>query len=233
MLDRLRAGGINIPAIPIPSSLTEAHALQTKTAIKRAETSATSSERPTVRAAAAVADLFREDESCTAVNADAGHNKDDVLDGEIEDEDVDTDASSDSGDDDDEEDSARERASGNLAALGEQALARTIYELDEIGPRAGDFAEFLKRKSGPVSAAERECLSRGRGHLAAMLAEIDRILFSAESAPMQVLTQSLVEATQKAAPAASQNGKRRQPNRTLHAPSPERAQKRHQSYAAH
>ncbi|KAJ7831183.1 hypothetical protein B0H13DRAFT_2432002 [Mycena leptocephala] len=220
-------------AIPIPSSLTEAHALQTKTVIKRAETSATSSERPTVRAAAAVADLLREDESCTAVNADAGHNKDDVLDGEIEDEDVDTDASSDSGDDDDEEDSARERASGNLAALGEQALARTIYELDEIGPRAGDLAEFLKRKSGPVSAAEQECLSRGRGHLAAMLAEIDRILFSAESAPMLVLTQSLVEAKQKAAPTASQNGTKRQPNRTLHAPSPERAQKRHQSYAAH
>ncbi|KAJ6560825.1 hypothetical protein DFH09DRAFT_1482418 [Mycena vulgaris] len=228
MLDRLRAGGMNIPVIPIPCSLTEAHALQTKTAIKRAETSATSGEHPTVRAAAAVADLLHEAESCTAV--DAGQDKDGVPEGEIEeDTDIDTDASSYSEVDDDEDGSIRERASGSLAALGEQALARTIYELDETGPRAGDLAEFLKRKSGPVSAAERECLSRGRGHLAAMVAEIDRILFSV---PEPVLTQSLVEATQKA-PTAGQKSRKRHPNRNLQAPSPERAQKRHQSYAAH
>ncbi|KAJ6537086.1 hypothetical protein B0H19DRAFT_1213716 [Mycena capillaripes] len=203
MLDGLRDGatGMNIPAIPIPTSLVTADNQLSLT----------------VRVSSVIEvspELVPERE----------------IEEEDSDRDIDTDASSDSGDDDDEDDSVQDRASVNLAALGEQALARTIYELDEIGPRAGDLAEFLKHRSGPVSAAERECLSRGRGHLAAMMAETDRSLFSA---PAPVLTQSLVEATQKAAPTASQNGRKRQPNRTLQAPSPERAQKRHQSYAAY
>jgi hypothetical protein len=187
LLDRLRAGGINFPVISIPTTLTEAHALQTKTVIRRAEQPATLGPRPTVQAAAAVADLLREDDFPVAVATD-DENESEGLVEEEEGSDVDTDASSDLGDEADEADDLKEheRASVNVAALGEQALARTIHELDEMGPRIGDLAEFLKRKSGPLSATEQKCLSRGRGHLAAMLAEIDRVLFSGSNpVPMQ------------------------------------------------
>ncbi|KAJ7883427.1 hypothetical protein B0H14DRAFT_2339555, partial [Mycena olivaceomarginata] len=221
LLDRLRTGGISFTVIPIPTTLTEAHALQTKTAIKRAEQPATLGLRPTVQAAAAVADLLREDDFPVAAAADDENESE----GEVEEEegsDVDTDASSDSGDEADDL-KEHERASVNVAALGEQALARTIHELDEMGPRMGDLAEFLKRKSGPLSATEQKCLSRGRGHLAAMLAEIDRVLFSGSNpVPMQRPAESQ---------GTSQNTRKRVPNRTLHAPSPERAQRRHQSYS--
>lgn len=54
LLDRLRAGGISFPVIPIPATLTEAHALQRMATIKRAE-QPTASARPTVQVAAAVA----------------------------------------------------------------------------------------------------------------------------------------------------------------------------------
>jgi hypothetical protein len=113
---------------------------------------------PTVQAAAAVADLLREDGFPVAAAADDENESE----GEVEDKegsDVDTDASSDSGDEADEADDLKEheRASVNVTALGEHALACTIHELDEMGPRMGDLAEFLKRKSGPLSATEQKC----------------------------------------------------------------------------
>ncbi|KAJ6623738.1 hypothetical protein B0H10DRAFT_2213411 [Mycena sp. CBHHK59/15] len=62
LLDNFRAQGINMPTIPIPLSLTDAHALQTKTVIDRAD--APSGESPMVRTAAAISDLLQADESC-------------------------------------------------------------------------------------------------------------------------------------------------------------------------
>ncbi|KAJ7735193.1 hypothetical protein B0H16DRAFT_1731455 [Mycena metata] len=224
LLDKLRETGITIPAIPIPTSLTDAHALQTKIAIGRAEktTRSESTERPTVRAAAAVADLLRED---TAAPVELEPDDDDAPESDFE-EDIDTDASSDSGDEDDES-AHSQRASTNLAALGEQALARTVYELKEIAPGLGDLAEFMKKKVGRVeSTTQRDALSEGRGYLVALVAEIDRVLFSPPaSSPLP----GPVPATQTP-PGASQRVKRTH----LLPPSPEkRGSKRHQSYAAH
>ncbi|KAJ7016473.1 hypothetical protein C8F04DRAFT_1406954 [Mycena alexandri] len=130
LLGTLRAQNIPLPAIPIPDSLTDAHALQTKTAISRAETSAPSLDRPTVRAAAAVADLLQEHKSAS----DDEDGKDSPDPENDSDSDIDTDASSDSDDDSDgEEDPGGAAAAGNFAALGEQALARTVYELRRWG----------------------------------------------------------------------------------------------------
>ncbi|KAJ7884021.1 hypothetical protein B0H13DRAFT_2343878 [Mycena leptocephala] len=160
LLQTLRTGGIPLPAIPIPSSLTEAHALQTRAVIDRATREEKTadpqgSERPAVRAAAAIADLLREDEACVAgptkssedamaMNVDAKVNDSDS--------DVDTDAPSDSDDEsEDVNDLSTQRAANNLAALREQALAWTIYELQEVAPRLGDLAEYMQRKSGPLS----------------------------------------------------------------------------------
>ncbi|KAJ7027421.1 hypothetical protein C8F04DRAFT_1189549 [Mycena alexandri] len=202
-----------------------AHALQTKTAISRAETSAPSLDRPTVRAAAAVADLLQEHEPTSDDEEDGTPDLENDSDS-----DIDTDASSDSDDDSGgEEDPRGAAAAGNLAALGEQALARTVYELQEMGPRLGDLAEYMKRKSGPLSTTEQAALSQGRGHLAALLGELDRLLFAV---PAPSLTQNPVS-TPQATPAPTQTGSRkRKSNRTLEPPSPEkRAQKRHQSYS--
>ncbi|KAJ7880819.1 hypothetical protein B0H13DRAFT_2541220, partial [Mycena leptocephala] len=235
-LQTLRAGGIPLPAIPIPSSITEAHALQTKAVIDRAsreEKTAEGSERPTIRAAAAVADLLREDEACvespTKSSQDAVATDVDAKDDDS-DSDVDTDASSES-DDDSEDVLSTQRATNNLAALGEQGLARTIYELQDVAPKLGDLAEYMQRKSGPLSISEHHALTQGRGHLAALLAEIDRLIFAT---PASLSGEELSQA-QAPAPSASQSvasapSQRHRKRTHLLAPSPEKASKRHQSY---
>ncbi|KAJ7626694.1 hypothetical protein B0H17DRAFT_963315, partial [Mycena rosella] len=211
LLDTLRAQGINMPVIPIPVSLTDAHALQTKTAIARAETPAASGERPTVRAAAAIADLLREDDSCDAVPLEA------------------------EGDTDEEEHKKQRRTATssrreftNLAALGEQALARTVYELGDVAPRLGDLAEFLQRKSGPLSSSEYNALSSGRGHLAALMGEIDRLLFAVPTCSAAVA----VDAPDSTiAPRGTQ--RKRKASGELLPPSPEKANRRQDSHTPH
>jgi hypothetical protein len=229
LLEHLRSQGINLPHIPMPTSLTEAHALQFETAVNRAGTTATSEERPTVRAAAAVADLLREDETCTVAPVEA--EEEIPAEGEDDDSDVDTDASSDSGDEGDiqalQVEDPSQRASTNLAALGEQALARTIYELQDVAPRLGDLAEFMKRKTGPLSTDDYDALAHGCGHLAALLAELDRLLFA-----VPVPTPVASQLTQIPPPSASRGAKRKGPSNLL-PPSPEKASKRHTSYSAH
>ncbi|KAJ7020574.1 hypothetical protein C8F04DRAFT_1274879 [Mycena alexandri] len=173
MLKRLRASGMPIPAIPIPTSLTDAHALQTKTVIGRAEKTAgpESTERPTIRAATAVADLLRED-TAGPVDPESDDDSDDAAPADFE-EDVDTDASSDSGDEDDDDVGSR-----------------------NLFTRCWDTAEFMEKVAGPLSATQREALSEGRGPLAAMVAQIDRLMLSPPaSAPLPIP----VPATQAAA----------------------------------
>ncbi|KAJ7862804.1 hypothetical protein B0H14DRAFT_3610831 [Mycena olivaceomarginata] len=181
LVEVLRQRGIAIPAIPIPSSVTEAHALQTQTAIQRAEKMPAMEERPTVRAAATIADILC-DEDAVGVPVEEKDGPQDE--GDLEDDvsDVDTDTSSDSGDEH-VEDLSSQRATTNLAALGEQALSRTIYELQDVAPRLGDLAEFLKRKSGPLSATEHQALAERRGHLAALMAELDQLLRPLQGRP--------------------------------------------------
>ncbi|KAJ7610601.1 hypothetical protein DFH06DRAFT_1016591 [Mycena polygramma] len=227
LLENLRGRGIPIPSIPIPTSLVDAHALQTKTAIGRAEKAPASeaNERPTIRAAAAVADLLRED---TAGPLDPDSDDEDGLQSDLEDGrnfDVDTDASSDSGDDNDDEAAPSQRASTNLAALGEQAVSRTIWDLRENAPRYGDHAVALKKTVVAVSTTQREALAEGRGYLAAIMAELDRLVLGTPAS------------TQVPAPTPSTQGppgmSQREKRTRLLPPSPEkRGSKRHESYAA-
>ncbi|KAJ7748264.1 hypothetical protein DFH07DRAFT_1036583 [Mycena maculata] len=202
LLDHLRMQwmqGIGTPAIPIPSSVTETHAPQTKTAIHQAERAAVSEDRPTVRAAAVIADLLCGDES-VAVPLEEEEAPED-LDSEdaVSVGDVDTDASSDSSDEAAEDPS--QRASNNLAILGEQALARTIYELQEVAPRLRDLAEFMKRKAELLLITEHEALSHRWGHLTALLAALDRLLFT-NPAPIPTILATHA-ATQAPAPTSS------------------------------
>ncbi|KAJ7852641.1 hypothetical protein B0H14DRAFT_2580813 [Mycena olivaceomarginata] len=164
----LVAGQIGVPTQP-----EEAHALQTRTVIHRAKTAA-SEEHPTVRATSAVADILHEENTAIGAGEEEAVPEEDVDDSGSN---IDTDMSSDSGDED-IEDLSSLCASTNLAALGEQALAWTIYELQDVVPRLGDLAEFMKRKSGPLATNEHLVLVEGRGHLAALMAELDRLLFA-------------------------------------------------------
>ncbi|KAJ7120063.1 hypothetical protein C8R44DRAFT_736919 [Mycena epipterygia] len=102
-----------------------------------------------------------------------------------------------------------------------------------MAPRLGDLAEYMKQKAGPLSTNEREALSHGRGHLAALLAELDRLLFAV---PAPASTQNPPESTLAAVPAPSgtQGSKRKAAKAFLLPPSPEKkASKRHQSHAPH
>jgi hypothetical protein len=59
----------------------------------------------------------------------------------------------------------------------------------------------MQRKSGPLSISEHHALTQGRGHLAALLAEIDRLIFAT---PASLSGEELSQA-QAPAPSASQS----------------------------
>ncbi|KAJ7030869.1 hypothetical protein C8F04DRAFT_1365181 [Mycena alexandri] len=95
-----------------------------------------STERPTIRAATAVADLLRED-TAGPVDPESDDDSDDAAPADFE-EDVDTDASSDSGDEDDDESAPSQRTSTNLEALGDSLVVFcfNLNALDSIPRKA-------------------------------------------------------------------------------------------------
>ncbi|KAJ7015879.1 hypothetical protein C8F04DRAFT_1363278 [Mycena alexandri] len=116
--------------------------------------------------AAAVTDLLRNDDSC---HDTVSPEEEEVNEDDSDNESVDTDASSDSDESDDESDDAPEtapqvshRPPQNQLALGEQALARTLFELEDMGQKLGDLAEYLKHHPGPLSDSSREEIAQGR-----------------------------------------------------------------------
>jgi hypothetical protein len=95
VLDSLRSR-MNIPAIPIPQSWAEAHALENEMSILPEP-----SELPTQKAAAAVTDLLANDESCHATGQDS--EEDDHGDDKSDNNSVATNESSDSEEDNDDD----------------------------------------------------------------------------------------------------------------------------------
>ncbi|KAF8149274.1 hypothetical protein K438DRAFT_1988905 [Mycena galopus ATCC 62051] len=98
----------------------------------------------TVRAALANSDSYHVEPDSTEEDASDGSDNESVA----------TDASS----DEDEPEYVFETptASNNQRALGEQALARASFELEEVGPKFGDIAQFLRNTKGPLSESARE-----------------------------------------------------------------------------
>ncbi|KAF8175421.1 hypothetical protein K438DRAFT_1771045 [Mycena galopus ATCC 62051] len=105
------------------------------------------SELPTVRAAAAIKDLLANSDlyhvEPDSTEEDASHVSDN--------ESVATDASSD--EDEPEHVFETPTASNTQRALNDQALARASFELEEVGPKFGDIAEFLRNTKGPCPRA--------------------------------------------------------------------------------
>ncbi|KAJ7768826.1 hypothetical protein B0H16DRAFT_1780867 [Mycena metata] len=221
ILDHLRSQKFQIPAIPIPQSLADTHTLETQTSPPLEPTASPEEtlQLPTVRAAAVVTDLLGSNESCHDTEEKADESDSDN-------ESVDTDASSDSDDsDDDDPDDAQETAlqgpqspPQNQRALGEQALARALFELEEMDQKFRDLTEYLKHNPGPLSDSSTELLARRAEPVAAFMTEITPSppLFPSSAPPR----------TQVA------NGSNKRKAHLL-PPSPEKASKRHQSFAPH
>ncbi|KAJ6538655.1 hypothetical protein DFH09DRAFT_1090362 [Mycena vulgaris] len=223
ILDDLRARGTNIPHIPIPQSLTDAHTLQAETVLtimlrpKKADL-------PTSRAAEKLDDILREDDTVDE-RSDADADAED--DGDDDNKSVATDASSDSESDGEAEDSSAE-ASSVRAALGEQAVARTSLQIREM---ASTVSELQRIRVG-VQYEE----------IIGLVANMERVRNipppppASTQAPPDSATSPVVTSSASLPSTETFGPKRRRydlHDRPLLPPSPEKAQKRHQSYGVH
>ncbi|KAJ6501312.1 hypothetical protein DFH09DRAFT_1102586 [Mycena vulgaris] len=125
-----------------------------------------------------------------------------------------------------------EYASNNQQALGEQALARTLFELDDMGSKFEDLAEFLKNTQGPLPSSARNMLTTRCEPLAAFMAQADR-LYSEDHPPSIPSVTAITPLAVGMQGRFNQSGKRKYETRHLLGASPERASKRHQSFAPH
>ncbi|KAJ7218162.1 hypothetical protein C8J57DRAFT_1537513 [Mycena rebaudengoi] len=221
ILDDLRQRGINIPFIPVPRSPAEAHAVQARV-ILTITTRPKKSELPTSRAAEKIEDILRADTSCL-------ETEDDDDDEALEDDDISvaTDASSDSDSDSESESSTmpQPRMTQSKAALTEQVLARALYELREVGSKFSDIGDILQHAEiTNLNDDQRAQIGHGSGQVRHFLTQLQNLLDlpanSHPSAPSQ-------------ASAGSSSLKRTAATAQLLPPSPEKAQKRHESYAPH
>ncbi|KAJ7807915.1 hypothetical protein B0H14DRAFT_2609293 [Mycena olivaceomarginata] len=151
--------------------------------------------------------------------------------------DVATDASSDSESESDEEDAdvnvtrskRREFAAQIVAALGEQAISRTVFQLREMESTFADLSGYLDQRVTGLTSDERDEAGRGYG-LVNLMAKMERVLnLPAPTPALPPVDQS--QSRPSAAPctegaaAASQIGIKR---KQILPPSPEKLQKRHQ-----
>ncbi|KAJ7209276.1 hypothetical protein GGX14DRAFT_632565 [Mycena pura] len=144
-----------------------------------------------------------------------------------------TNASSDT-ESDDEDTPAQPSAARtrNIAALGEQAVARAIIELREMRPRCADLAEFLKHRRVGLDAQELEEFGKSSAELTNLVTELHRVI-ALPGTPCLPETASTTSdplppspGLSNPLPTATLSGLKRK----LVPLSPERSQKRHQSY---
>ncbi|KAF7361089.1 hypothetical protein MSAN_01140100 [Mycena sanguinolenta] len=218
IVNDMRRNGTPIPDIPIPRSLADAQSLQsTMLTIKI--------RRPTVKAAEEIQAILQKDEACD-VDGGEGGDEDDSSD-EDDSASVSTDASSDS-ENDESKGVNPSRATQNVAALGEQAFSRAMFELDDIAPRLADLGAYLDHRMVGLSPEETAKAGIRFGEIAAFMTRFQRVLDLPSSATASVpdpVTASIAPTSDSA-----QNSKKR---KQLLPPSPEKMQKRHQSFGIH
>ncbi|KAJ6565954.1 hypothetical protein DFH09DRAFT_1314736 [Mycena vulgaris] len=225
VLDDLRHR-MYIPPIPIPRSLSEAQALQAQV-ILTITTRPKQSELPTSRAAEKIEDILGADDSCLD-----GNKLDDDETAEDDDDNasVATDASSDS--DSDSEDSpvpSAPRATQSAVALKEQILARTLFELREVGFKLSDLGDHLQQSQiTHLSDEHREEVGIGSGWLRHFLTQLGKLLDLPNNPPPASQQTSAPPVASSSAPSL----KRKAANQLL-PPSPEKLQRRHPSFAPH
>ncbi|KAJ7237959.1 hypothetical protein C8J57DRAFT_1246702 [Mycena rebaudengoi] len=227
ILELFRQQGTRLPEIPIPTSVADAHILEANSCGDVPLPA--SQDLPTARAAAAIADVLAADESHDSDEEDVAADYDGS--------DAESIASNESSDSDSDDAPLIPSPSMNRMALGEQALSRTVYELEESASKFGDLAEFLKNHEESLSDGDlHDRLLRACGPAAALVAEVFRICgnpphtlpAASQRLPPSTMPTS-TQITSTAGPGSSQHRKRID----LLPPSPEKASKRQTSFAPH
>ncbi|KAJ7033561.1 hypothetical protein C8F04DRAFT_1260815 [Mycena alexandri] len=237
MLDDLRRQGTNVPPVPIPRSLVDAQTLQAA-AVLTITIPPSKADLPTSRAAEKLDEVLKEDDTCFEVESDTDGDDDGDNNSSVA-----TDASSDSDSDSesDEDDlpnaetgseQRREFASQNVAALGEQAISRTIFEFRELESKFADLSEYLDQRVTGLSPEEREEIGRGYGQLANLMTKMDRVLNLPPPSTITPSTPSTAPTGSTSCTPDTSSGVREKRKHLL-PPSPEKMQKRHQSYSFH
>ncbi|KAJ7856493.1 hypothetical protein B0H14DRAFT_3136050 [Mycena olivaceomarginata] len=190
------------------------------------------------RIAALIRDILQED---SAFHKDSSAEADEEdLEDEDDNESVATDASSDSDSEDDSDDDLEPefRATQNIAALGEQAVARTVFELEDMASRLADLGAYLDHRVTGLSPEESAKVDKGYGQLTEFISKLQRVrelpppssVRPPPTLPATPLPPSTANAPSTTSARTPFNPKKR---KHLLPPSPEKMQKRHQSYNVH
>ncbi|KAJ7149256.1 hypothetical protein C8R43DRAFT_952091 [Mycena crocata] len=118
------------------------------------------------------------------------------------------------------------RATQSTVALREQILARTLFELREVGFKLSDLGDHLQQSSiTHLSNDQRKEVGIGRGQLRHFVMQLDKLLDLPDvTPPSQKINSPLV---------VTGSPLKRKASRQLLPPSPEGFQRRHQSFAPH
>lgn len=134
-----------------------------------------------------------------------------------------------------------------MAALGEQAISRTVFELRDMEPRLSDLGHYLDQRVFGLSPEELKEVGQRYGILMDFVSKLERVMNLPPPPPpqdqspalSQALTQpegtfpltatALPEVVTTSPPVGSSQRKRK----NLLPPSPEKKQKRHQSFGIH
>ncbi|KAJ6554322.1 hypothetical protein B0H19DRAFT_1071733 [Mycena capillaripes] len=194
---------------------------------------------PTSRAARKIDDLLQ-DETSVEGSQEA---EEETADSDDDNASVGTDASSDSESDFDEDavkPSAAVRATQNVAALGEQAVSRTVFELRDMEPRLLDLGHYLDQRVFGLSPEELKEIGQRYGNLMGFVSKLERVMNLPPlpqdqlPAPSRVPTVPLTATTQpEVATTSRATGSSQRKRKNILPPSPEKKQKRHQSFGVH
>ncbi|KAJ6556910.1 hypothetical protein B0H10DRAFT_1203341 [Mycena sp. CBHHK59/15] len=154
-----------------------------------------------------------------------------------------TDVSSDSESDFDEDavkPSAAVRATQNVAALGEQAVSRAVFELRDMEPRLFDLGRYLDQRVFGLSPEELKEVGQRYGNLMDFVSKLEHImnLPPPPQDPLPALSRAptaplMATAPPEVATASPATGGSQRKRKKILSPSPEKKQKRHQSFGIH
>ncbi|KAF7378334.1 hypothetical protein MSAN_00259400 [Mycena sanguinolenta] len=168
IVNDMRQKGSPIPDIPIPRSLADAQSLQSTILTIKIRPNAP--DRPTAKAAQEIQAILQNKDGGEGSDEDDGSGEDDNAS-------VATDESSESDSENDElETTNPSRATQNMAALGEQALSRVLFELDDIAPRLADLGTYLDHRVLGLSPEEITKAGKRYGQLADFMSRFQRVI---------------------------------------------------------
>jgi len=247
-LNVLRANGLNLPAIQLPSSIEDARALQARQLVSNQNLStAVAHHNPIEKAAIATEDALRESDDAYMVEPEVEERSADrtaritargELEGADEDSDDDESIATDTPDDESNEFDFTSIRGVSKSTLDEQTIARVFYELEGAAPKLGELSIYLKQCTSLRQPQDRDRASAFHETLNCLQGELSRLINgygmtgsiagpSHPSPSSPLVTSPLPPVTQ---PSASQTRGHKRTVLDIIGASPEKASKRKQSY---